>query len=80
MEGVIHGVNVGGNCSGIPTPQGFVYFDDRYKGKPLVFVGTVGLMPRENAGKKLYDKRQAIAKREADREIESSIKKVRVDH
>ncbi len=45
MEGVIHGVNVGGNCSGIPTPQGFVYFDDRYKGKPLVFVGTVGLMP-----------------------------------
>jgi len=57
MEGVIHGVNVGGNCSGIPTPQGFVYFDDRYKGKPLVFVGTVGLMPRERGGKKLYDKK-----------------------
>ncbi len=47
MEGVIHGVNVGGNCSGIPTPQGFVYFDDSYKGKPLVFVGTVGLIPRK---------------------------------
>ena len=27
MEGVIKGVNVGGNCSGISTPQGFVYFD-----------------------------------------------------
>ncbi len=51
MEGVIHGVNVGGNCSGIPTPQGFVYFDDRYKGKPLVFVGTVGFLPREIGGK-----------------------------
>jgi len=46
MKGVIEGVNVGGNCSGIPTPQGFVYFDDSYKGKPLVYVGTVGLIPR----------------------------------
>ena len=51
MEGVIHGVNVGGNCSGIPTPQGFVYFDDRYKGKPLVFVGTIGLIPKKVNGK-----------------------------
>lgn len=50
MEGVIRGVNVGGNCSGIPTPQGFVYFDGRYKGKPLVFVGTVGLLPRDLNG------------------------------
>ncbi len=46
MDGVVHGVNVGGNCSGIPTPTGFVFFDDHYKGKPLVFVGTIGLMPR----------------------------------
>ena len=46
MEGVIEGVNVGGNCSGIPTPQGFVYFDDSYKGKPLVYVGTIGLIRR----------------------------------
>jgi phosphoribosylformylglycinamidine synthase subunit PurSL len=46
MDGVIEGVNVGGNCSGIPTPTGFVYFDDCYKGKPLIFVGTIGLLPR----------------------------------
>lgn len=51
MEGVIQGVNAGGNTSGIPTPQGFVYFDERYKGKPLVFVGTIGLIPRTIAGK-----------------------------
>ncbi len=51
MEGVIQGVNAGGNTSGIPTPQGFVFFDDRYKGKPLVFVGTVGLMPKVVGGK-----------------------------
>src|SRR3989344_1941382 len=41
MDGVIKGVNVGGNCSGIPTISGFIKFDDRYRGKPLVFVGTV---------------------------------------
>jgi phosphoribosylformylglycinamidine synthase subunit PurSL len=52
MEGVVDGVNVGGNCSGIPTPQGFVIFDERYKAKPLVFVGTVGLIPRKSAGRK----------------------------
>jgi phosphoribosylformylglycinamidine synthase II len=57
MEGVVHGVNVGGNCSGIPTPQGFVYFDDRYCGKPLVFAGTVGVMPRTINGKPGHEKK-----------------------
>lgn len=47
MEGVIEGVNVGGNCSGIPTPTGFLYFDDCYRGKPLIFVGTIGLIPKK---------------------------------
>jgi phosphoribosylformylglycinamidine synthase subunit PurSL len=47
MEGVIEGVKDGGNQSGIPTPQGFSYFEERYKGKPLVFVGTVGLIPKK---------------------------------
>lgn len=46
MKEVIHGVNVGGNCSGIPTQLGSVYFDDRFCGKPLVFVGSVGIIPR----------------------------------
>jgi phosphoribosylformylglycinamidine synthase len=56
MKGVIAGVNHGGNCSGIPTPQGFLYFDDRYAGKPLVFAGTVGLIPREINGKPAHEK------------------------
>ena len=51
MDGVIDGVNYGGNCSGIPTPQGFLFFDKSYRGKPLVFVGTVGVMPKKIAGK-----------------------------
>lgn len=46
MDGVVDGVNVGGNCSGIPTPQGFVYFDKHFSGKPLVFCGTLGLIPK----------------------------------
>lgn len=57
MKGVVHGVNHGGNCSGIPTPQGFLYFDDRYAGKPLVFAGTVGLIPRTVNGKPAHEKR-----------------------
>jgi phosphoribosylformylglycinamidine synthase len=55
MDGVIKGINVGGNCSGIPTLSGFVKYDDRYRGKPLVFAGTVGIMPRSlpaSGGKK----------------------------
>ncbi len=56
MNGVIAGVEAGGNCSGIPTPSGFVYFDDRFAGKPLVFVGTVGLMPRVINGKPGHEK------------------------
>lgn len=51
MKGVVAGVESGGNQSGIPTPQGFMYFDDRYVGKPLVFAGTVGIIPREINGK-----------------------------
>ena len=56
MDGVIEGVNVGGNCSGIPTPQGFIFFDKSYRGKPLVFVGTVGLIPREINGQEMHEK------------------------
>jgi phosphoribosylformylglycinamidine synthase subunit PurSL len=57
MEGVIRGVNAGGNTSGIPTPEGFIYFDERYKGKPLVFVGTVGLLPKYTNGRPAYIKK-----------------------
>jgi phosphoribosylformylglycinamidine synthase len=56
LDGVVRGVGVGGNCSGIPTPQGWCWFDQRYSGKPLVFAGTVGVMPREYDGRKLYEK------------------------
>ncbi len=56
-EGIFRGVEVGGNCSGIPTPQGFWWFHEDYRAKPLVFVGTVGLIPREEKGRRLHQKR-----------------------
>jgi phosphoribosylformylglycinamidine synthase len=60
MDGVIKGVNVGGNCSGIPTISGFVKYDDRFKGKPLVFVGTVGIIPKKINGKLSHEKKAKV--------------------
>jgi phosphoribosylformylglycinamidine synthase len=60
MDGVIKGVNVGGNCSGIPTVSGFVKYDDRFRGKPLVFVGTVGLIPKKINGKLSHEKEAQV--------------------
>ncbi len=45
-EGVHQGVIDGGNQSGIPWTRGFERFDERYIGKPLVYCGTVGRIPR----------------------------------
>jgi phosphoribosylformylglycinamidine synthase II len=44
-DGVHEGVIDGGNQSGIPYSRGFELFDDRYVGKPLVYCGTVSVMP-----------------------------------
>ncbi len=46
FDGVRRGVEHGGNKSGIPTVNGAIIFDDRYAGKPLVFCGTGGIIPR----------------------------------
>ncbi|MCP4012134.1 MAG: phosphoribosylformylglycinamidine synthase [Phycisphaeraceae bacterium] len=44
---VVGGVRDYGNRMGIPTIDGGVWFDDRYIGNPLVYVGCVGVMPRD---------------------------------
>ncbi len=49
-DGVHKGVIDGGNQSGIPYGRGWEFFDPRYLGKPLVFCGTVGTMPRQVCG------------------------------
>ncbi|MDU0460525.1 MAG: phosphoribosylformylglycinamidine synthase subunit PurS [Geobacteraceae bacterium] len=55
-EGVVEGVEHGGNKSGIPTVNGSLVFDERFAGKPLVFCGTAGLMPAEVNGQPGHDK------------------------
>jgi phosphoribosylformylglycinamidine synthase len=51
MQRVVAGVRDYGNRMGIPTVNGAVFFDQRYVGNPLVFCGTVGVMPRKFAEK-----------------------------
>ena len=51
MKGVVSGVRDYGNRMGIPTVNGAIYFDDRYMANPLVFCGTVGLVPRDKCFK-----------------------------
>jgi phosphoribosylformylglycinamidine synthase len=45
IQGVVAGVRDYGNRMGIPTVNGAIVFDDRYLANPLVFCGTVGLIP-----------------------------------
>jgi phosphoribosylformylglycinamidine synthase II len=47
LKGIVSGVRDYGNRMGIPTVNGAVFFDERYTGNPLVFAGTVGILPKE---------------------------------
>ncbi|MCZ6684051.1 MAG: phosphoribosylformylglycinamidine synthase subunit PurS, partial [Planctomycetota bacterium] len=51
LEGVVSGVRDYGNRMGIPTVNGALHFDPRYLGNPLVYVGCVGIIPRDRIAK-----------------------------
>ncbi|MEM1452833.1 MAG: phosphoribosylformylglycinamidine synthase subunit PurL [Planctomycetota bacterium] len=51
LRGVVEGVRDYGNRMGIPTVSGGVWFHDGYIANPLVYAGTVGLIPRDCASK-----------------------------
>jgi phosphoribosylformylglycinamidine synthase subunit PurSL len=53
MNGVVAGVRDYGNRMGIPTANGAVYFDEGFVANPLVFCGTVGLIPRDKVAKEV---------------------------
>jgi phosphoribosylformylglycinamidine synthase II len=53
MRGVVAGVRDYGNRMGIPTANGAVVFDEGFMGNPLVFCGTLGLIPRDRLGKRV---------------------------
>jgi phosphoribosylformylglycinamidine synthase II len=48
FSGVIAGIAGYGNCLGIPTVGGDIYFDECYDGNILVNVMAIGIMPKEN--------------------------------
>jgi len=54
MSGVVAGVRDYGNRMGIPTVNGAVYFDQRYVGNPLVYAGSIGLIPRDKINKRAH--------------------------
>ena len=51
LRGVVAGVRDYGNRMGIPTLAGGVWFHEGYVANPLVYAGTVGLIPRRFADK-----------------------------
>ncbi len=60
FDGVVEGVEHGGNKSGIPTVNGSIQFDERFAGKPLVYCGTASIMPAELNGKHCHDKKVQV--------------------
>ncbi|MGE3819321.1 MAG: phosphoribosylformylglycinamidine synthase subunit PurL [Isosphaeraceae bacterium] len=55
LKGVVAGVRDYGNRMGIPTVNGALVVDPAYLGNPLVFCGTVGVLPRGMSEKKVQD-------------------------
>jgi phosphoribosylformylglycinamidine synthase II len=47
FDGVVRGIGDYGNCFGVPTPGGEVYFDDSYTGNPLVNPMSIGIVKVE---------------------------------
>jgi len=48
LSGVVHGIGHYGNCFGVPTVGGEVYFEDCYHTNPLVNAMSVGIMKSDN--------------------------------
>lgn len=53
MKGVVSGVRDYGNRMGIPTANGTIYFHQQFLGNPLVYCGTVGIIPKDKIEKKI---------------------------
>lgn len=51
LKGVVAGVRDYANRMGIPTANGAICFDRRYTANPLVYAGTVGILPANRVEK-----------------------------
>jgi phosphoribosylformylglycinamidine synthase len=61
LKGVVAGVRDYGNRMGIPTVNGALAVDPSYLANPLVFCGTVGVLPRGKAQKSVEHGDRIIA-------------------
>ncbi|MFQ5675349.1 MAG: AIR synthase related protein, partial [bacterium] len=59
FDGVVRGIGDYGNCFGVPTVAGEIYFDESYEGNPLVNCMAVGIVKHDRIAK-------AIAKGEGN--------------
>lgn len=48
---VVHGIADYGNCFGVPTVGGEIYFEDSYEGNPLVNAMAIGLLEHKHLAK-----------------------------
>ncbi len=55
-QGVTKGVEHGGNKMGIPTVNGSITFERGFTARPLVYCGTIGIMPSKIGDKKTCEK------------------------
>jgi len=51
MKGVVSGVGDYGNKMGIPTVNGAILFHEHFVSNPLVYCGTVGIIPKDKSFK-----------------------------
>ena len=61
LEGVVAGVRDYGNRMGIPTVNGALAVDPGYLANPLVFCGTVGVLPRGMSEKRVMPGDRIVA-------------------
>ncbi|MFH0917773.1 MAG: phosphoribosylformylglycinamidine synthase subunit PurL [Candidatus Omnitrophota bacterium] len=54
MKGVVSGVRDYGNKMGIPTVNGAILFHEDFVGNPLVYCGTVGILPKDKSFKQTH--------------------------
>ena len=57
LDGVVEGVRDGGNKHGVPTIFGNLLFHPSYLGKCLVFVASIGIMPKSVPNGPCHEKR-----------------------
>jgi phosphoribosylformylglycinamidine synthase len=51
LREVVHGIADYGNCFGVPTVGGEVYFEESYEGNPLVNAMAIGVLDHEHLAK-----------------------------